>query len=235
MKEIVKNHSYYLCFWEKNKIIPKISKREFKEKNRNHFYKGKKQFLHNQPDLFLLLSKPPNFCWSVIHVCPSIILMALIGLFLSRMNPQDINSFEELCTTMYNTTDTVKQQEAAKRVQGITSSPDFINKAQYFTTCRCPWWIFVSRLIIENSKNTYTLYITISSITSLLTTFWNNYTLEQKKEMSMFFLFRPIRREFYIKVRGGVWGASSLLRVVLSIQIHRSCYKITLVCRWHGP
>ena len=64
--------------------------------------------------------------------------MALIGLFLSRMNPQDINSFEELCTTMYNTTDTVKQQEAAKRVQSITSSPDFINKAQYFTTCRCP-------------------------------------------------------------------------------------------------
>ena len=79
----------------------------------------------------------------------------------------NLGEIEELCNIFYGARYEEERQRAEEELISLQSSIDFIPQAQY---------------ILDNSKNTYALFLASSSLKTLISTYWNNFSPLQRNE-----------------------------------------------------
>lgn len=88
------------------------------------------------------------------------------------MDAQQLALVESLCDTLYTGTTTtsetgeqINRNEAQQRLLSLQTSPDNIPQCQY---------------ILDNSNSQYALLVAANSLTELITTHWNNFTIPNR-------------------------------------------------------
>lgn len=89
------------------------------------------------------------------------------------MDPGRISQVEALCVALYQGKSEAQRNEAQQQLLMLQSSADFIPQCQY---------------ILDNSTQPYAQLVASSSLESLMTQFWNNFTVEQKVEIRNYIL-----------------------------------------------
>lgn len=89
------------------------------------------------------------------------------------MDPAQLSEFEALCIALYQGNDQMRRQAAQQQIFSLSSSVDFIPQCQY---------------ILDHSTQPYAQIVASSSLESLITQFWNNFTPEQKVDIKNYFL-----------------------------------------------
>lgn len=84
------------------------------------------------------------------------------------MDLNQLQQVEKLCSALYTGTSSVLRAEAQQQLLTLQSSIDFIPQCQF---------------ILDNSKNPYAQLVATSSLESLVTQFWINFTNEQKVDI----------------------------------------------------
>lgn len=87
------------------------------------------------------------------------------------MDQSQLAQVEELANTLYTSINTAQRNEAQHQLLLLKSSIDFIPQCQF---------------ILENSTNNFAKLIASSSLESLVTQFWNNFTNNQKVDLLNF-------------------------------------------------
>ena len=81
------------------------------------------------------------------------------------MNSEQLQQVEQLATTLYTTPDESARQDAQSRLLSLQTSAENIPMAQF---------------ILDNSQSHYALLVAANSLTALITTHWNNFTIPQR-------------------------------------------------------
>ncbi len=96
------------------------------------------------------------------------------------MDAQQLSQVESLCETLYVGTpsqgengETINRKEAEARLLSLQTSPDFIPQCQY---------------ILDNSSSQYAKLVASNSLTFLITTHWNNFTVPQRIDIRNYIL-----------------------------------------------
>lgn len=89
------------------------------------------------------------------------------------MDPGQLSHIEGLCEALYNGTSTEARADAQAQLLTLQSSAEFIPQCQF---------------ILDNSTQPYAQLLASSSLESLITQFWNNFTSEQKLELRNYIL-----------------------------------------------
>ncbi|VEU35182.1 unnamed protein product [Pseudo-nitzschia multistriata] len=96
------------------------------------------------------------------------------------MEPAQLAQVEALCETLYTGVPTsgengeqITRQDAQQRLMSLQSSADFIPQCQY---------------ILENTKSQYARLVATNSLTELITTHWNSFTIPQRIDIRNYVL-----------------------------------------------
>jgi exportin-7 len=89
------------------------------------------------------------------------------------MDSGQLSHIESLCEALYNGTSQEARSEAQSQLLTLQSSADFIPQCQF---------------ILDNSTQPYAQLLASSSLESIITQFWNNFSSEQKLEMRNYIL-----------------------------------------------
>lgn len=89
------------------------------------------------------------------------------------MDQTQLTQVEELCQALYQGTSSSQRAEAQQQLLTLQSSVDFIPQCQF---------------ILDNSSSPYAQLVASTSLESLITQFWNSFTLEQKLDIRNFLL-----------------------------------------------
>eukprot|EP01035_Chromulina_nebulosa_P017439 gene17439-22991_t len=89
------------------------------------------------------------------------------------MDIAKLSQVESLCQALYQGSNAQLRLEAQQQLLTLQSSADFIPQCQF---------------ILDNSKQSYAQLVASSSLESLITQFWNNFTVEQKVEIRNYIL-----------------------------------------------
>ena len=89
------------------------------------------------------------------------------------MDPSQLAQVEKLCQALYTGTSSSLRAEAQQQLLTLQSTVDFIPQCQF---------------ILENSSLPYAQLVATSSLESLVTQFWNSFTVEQKLDVRNFIL-----------------------------------------------
>eukprot|EP00569_Conticribra_weissflogii_P005356 CAMPEP_0171334280 /NCGR_PEP_ID=MMETSP0878-20121228/4563_1 /TAXON_ID=67004 /ORGANISM="Thalassiosira weissflogii, Strain CCMP1336" /LENGTH=1107 /DNA_ID=CAMNT_0011835351 /DNA_START=409 /DNA_END=3732 /DNA_ORIENTATION=+ len=94
------------------------------------------------------------------------------------MDDAQLAQVESLCETLYTgvstaTSETISREEAQSRLLSLQSSASFIPQCQY---------------ILDRSKSQYALLVASNSLTELITTHWNNFTIAQRIDIRNYVL-----------------------------------------------
>lgn len=89
------------------------------------------------------------------------------------MDPNQLQQVENLCNALYNGTSTSQRTEAQQQLLMLQSSAEFIPQCQF---------------ILDNSSQPYAQLLASTSLETLITQFWNNFTVEQKLEVRNYVL-----------------------------------------------
>jgi exportin-7 len=96
------------------------------------------------------------------------------------MDAQQLKQVESLCETLYMGTpsigesgETITRQEAQSRLLSLQSSADYIPQCQY---------------ILDHSSSQYARVVASNSLTELITTHWNNFTVPQRIDIRNYVL-----------------------------------------------
>ncbi|GMI31150.1 hypothetical protein TrRE_jg11440 [Triparma retinervis] len=89
------------------------------------------------------------------------------------MNSEQLQQVEQLATTLYTTPDESARQDAQSRLLSLQTSAENIPMAQF---------------ILDNSQSHYALLVAANSLTALITTHWNNFTIPQRVEIRNYVL-----------------------------------------------
>ena len=84
------------------------------------------------------------------------------------MDQNQLKQVEELCSALYTGTNSILRTEAQQQLLTLQSTIDFIPQCQF---------------ILDNSTNPYAQLVATSSLESLVTQFWINFTIEQKLDL----------------------------------------------------
>ena len=84
------------------------------------------------------------------------------------MDQNQLKQVEELCSALYTGTNSILRTEAQQQLLTLQSTIDFIPQCQF---------------ILDNSTNPYAQLVATSSLESLVTQFWINFTNEQKLDL----------------------------------------------------
>ena len=96
------------------------------------------------------------------------------------MEPSQLKQVESLCETLYTGVPTtgengeqINRQEAQQRLMSLQQSADFIPQCQY---------------ILENTQSQYARLVATNSLTELITTHWNSFTIPQRIDIRNYVL-----------------------------------------------
>ena len=89
------------------------------------------------------------------------------------MDPQELSNIESLCEALYNGTSQEARAEAQSHLLTLQSSAEFIPQCQF---------------ILDNSTQPFAQLMASTSLESLITQFWNNFTSEEKLELRNYIL-----------------------------------------------
>ncbi len=89
------------------------------------------------------------------------------------MDLAQLSQVEILASTLYTATSEASRQDAQSRLLSLQTSAENIPTCQY---------------ILDNSKSPYTLLVAANSLTQLITTHWNNFTVQQRIEIRNYVL-----------------------------------------------
>ncbi len=94
------------------------------------------------------------------------------------MDDAQLAQVESLCETLYTgvstaTSESISREEAQSRLLSLQSSASFIPQCQY---------------ILDRSKSQYALLVASNSLTELITTHWNNFTIAQRIDIRNYVL-----------------------------------------------
>lgn len=89
------------------------------------------------------------------------------------MDPAQLTHIERLCEALYNGTSQEARAEAQEQLLTLQSSAEFIPQCQF---------------ILDNTTQPYAQLLASSSLESLITQFWNNFTSDQKLEIRNYIL-----------------------------------------------
>lgn len=81
------------------------------------------------------------------------------------MNAEELAQIEAMCEALYVGTSNDARNEAQIQLNRLQSSAEFIPQCQS---------------ILDNSSSMYAQVVASHSLESLITNYWNNFTLEQK-------------------------------------------------------
>jgi len=84
-----------------------------------------------------------------------------------------LSNVENLCDALYNAADENQRASAQQQLMRMQSSLDFIPQCQY---------------ILDHSSNPYAKLLASNSLTQLITSHWNNFTLPQRIELRNYIL-----------------------------------------------
>mmetsp|Transcript_24863 Transcript_24863/g.58336 ORF Transcript_24863/g.58336 Transcript_24863/m.58336 type:complete len:1123 (+) Transcript_24863:355-3723(+) len=96
------------------------------------------------------------------------------------MEPSQLKQVESLCETLYTGVPTtgengeqINRQEAQQRLMSLQQSAEFIPQCQY---------------ILENTQSQYARLVATNSLTELITTHWNSFTIPQRIDIRNYVL-----------------------------------------------
>jgi exportin-7 len=96
------------------------------------------------------------------------------------MEPAQLAQVEALCETLYSGVpaagengERISRQEAQQRLLSLQSSAEYIPQCQY---------------ILDNSKSQYAKLVATNSLTELITTHWNSFTIPQRIDIRNYVL-----------------------------------------------
>ena len=85
------------------------------------------------------------------------------------MDPREqLQKFEQLCSTLFGSSNPTEREAANKQLMNITSRPTFIQ---------------LSQLILQNSTNTHALMTAGRALTALITKYWNQFEPKQRLQI----------------------------------------------------
>ena len=85
------------------------------------------------------------------------------------MNPEQLAELEGWCEALFNKTDPTRLAEVQRRLVPLGENAEYIPHCQY---------------IMEHSRNSYALLVGAQSLTRLITTHWNSFTVAQRVDIS---------------------------------------------------
>ena len=86
------------------------------------------------------------------------------------MDSTQLSQLEGLCRTLFTSADPAERARAQQSVLVLQSSVEYIPQCEY---------------ILENSSESFALLVAANSLTKLITTHWNNFTVSQRIDISM--------------------------------------------------
>lgn len=89
------------------------------------------------------------------------------------MDPSQLAQVEKLCQALYQGRSNVERQEAQQQLLTLQSTADFIPQCQF---------------ILDNSNQPYAQLVASTSLETLVTQFWNNFTVQQKLDLRNYVL-----------------------------------------------
>ena len=89
------------------------------------------------------------------------------------MDLNQLAQVESLCQALYAGTSTTLRTEAQKQLLQLTTTAEYIPQCQF---------------ILDNSTQAYAQVVASTSLETLITQYWNNFTLEQKIELRNYVL-----------------------------------------------
>jgi len=89
------------------------------------------------------------------------------------MNQEQLSQVESLCEILYNSSNPQDRAHAQQQLLSLQSSAEYIPQCQY---------------ILDNSSNSYALLLASNSLTKLITTHWNNFSVPQRVEIRNYIL-----------------------------------------------
>jgi exportin-7 len=84
------------------------------------------------------------------------------------MDAQQLAQVESLCDALYTAADEHQRKNAQQQLVSLSSSAELVPQCQY---------------ILANSRNPYAQLIASNALTTLVTTYWNSYTKQQRVEI----------------------------------------------------
>ena len=84
------------------------------------------------------------------------------------MNAEQLAEIEGWCELLYNKSSSAQLAEAQRRLVPLGESAEYIPQCQF---------------IMEHSRNSYALLVGAQSLTRLLTTHWNSFTVSQRVDI----------------------------------------------------
>jgi exportin-7 len=84
------------------------------------------------------------------------------------MNAEQLVELEGWCEALYGNSDPARLAEAQRRLVPLGESAEYIPQCQF---------------IMEHSRNSYALLVGAQSLTRLITTHWNSFTVSQRVDI----------------------------------------------------